>query len=129
MVGGVRNKAREVAALLELPRGVFGTVGLAVGYARRVNDIKPRLPQRTILHVDRYSTEHLEDGVARYDGIMAASGIYEGRRVHVDGVTPDPHQDAGHYGWAEHTGRRLQRGNASRKDLGPFLRDWGFVLE
>jgi nitroreductase len=129
MVGGVRNQARDVAALLELPEGVYGVVGLAVGYARQVNGIKPRLPSNVVVHVDRYSTEHLADGVTHYDGVMAATGIYDGRRVAIEGVTPEPGSDVGHYGWAEHTARRLARGNARRSDLGPFLRDCGFVLE
>jgi nitroreductase len=129
MVGGVRNKAREVAQLLELPPGVFGTIGLAVGYPQRINNVKPRLAPEVVIHTDRYSTERYEEGVAAYDAVMAATGIYEGRRVRVEGVTPDPQQDTGHYGWAEHTGRRLQRGNAGRRATGAFLRDWGFVLD
>ncbi len=129
MVGGVRNRPREVAQLLELPHGVFGTIGLAVGYARRVNSVKPRLPQSVVVHTDRYSTAHLEEGVAAYDATMAATGIYEGRRVRVPGVTPEPEADVAHYGWAEHTARRLQRGNAARQGMGAFLRDWGFVID
>jgi nitroreductase len=129
MVGGVRNQARDVAALLELPAGVYGVVGLAVGYPREVNGVKPRLPPNVVIHVDRYSCERLAEGVAHYDGVMAATGIYDGRRVTIEGVTPDPACDTGHSGWAEHTPRRLARGNARRSDLGPFLRDCGFVLE
>ncbi len=129
MVGGVRNKAREVAQLLGLPPGVFGTIGLAVGYAARINNVKPRLPPDVVVHTDRYSTGRCEEGVARYDAVMAASGIYDGRRVKVEGLTPDAGQDTGPYGWAEHTGRRLQRGNVSRKAMGEFLRDWGYVLD
>jgi FMN reductase [NAD(P)H] len=129
MVGGVRNQARDVSALFELPRGVYGVVGLAVGYAKQANETKPRLPSEVVVHVDRYTTAHLADGVTEYDGVMAATGIYDGRRVAIDGVTPDPQSDIAHYGWAEHTARRLARGNARRKDLGPFLRDCGFVLE
>jgi nitroreductase len=129
MVGGVRNRARDVGNLLALPPGVFGTIGLAVGYPRRLNDLKPRLPQNVVVHTDRYSAEHFDEGIARYDAAMAKTGIYDGRRVQVADVTPPPEQDTAHYGWAEHTGRRLQRGNASRRDLGCFLKDQGFVLE
>jgi nitroreductase len=129
MVGGVRNQARDVAALFELPKGVYGTVGLAVGYAKHVNNLKPRLPTKVVIHVDRYSTTHLADGVEQYDRLMAATDIYDGRRVAIEGVTPDRQTDTGHYGWAEHTARRLARGNARRSDLGPFLKDCGFVLE
>lgn len=128
MVGGVRNRARDVANLLELPSGVFGNVGLAVGYPRRLNNLKPRLPQSVMIHTDCYSTEGFEAGIAQYDAVMAKTDIYHGRRVQVANVTPPPGQDTGHYGWAEHTGRRLQRGNATRHALGPSLADQGFVL-
>jgi nitroreductase len=129
MVGGVRNRARDVATLFELPAGVYGVVGLAIGHPKRVNPIKPRLPANVVIHRDRYETASLEEAIARYDAVMASTGIYEGRRVRVDGVTPQPADDVEPYGWAEHTARRLARGNAGRADLGPFLRDCGFVLE
>jgi FMN reductase [NAD(P)H] len=129
MVGGVRNRARDVGKLLALPTGVFGTVGLAVGYPRRVSDLKPRLPQKVVIHTDRYSVEHFEDGIAEYDATMAKTSVYDGRRVQVANVTPPREQDTEHYGWAEHTGRRLQRGNAARHDMGSYLKDQGFVLE
>jgi nitroreductase len=129
MVGGVRNRARDVGELLALPPGVFGTVGLAIGYPGRVNDLKPRLPQSVMIHTDRYSTEHFEDGIRQYDATMAKTTVYHGRRVQVANVTPPPAHDTGHYGWAEHTGRRLQRGNAARRDMGDYLKDQGFVLE
>lgn len=129
MVGGVRNRARDVASLFELPKGVYGTIGLAVGYAKQVNNVKARLPANVVAHVDRYSTTHLADGVAQYDRMMAATSIYEGRRVAIPGVTPEPTSDTACYGWVEHTARRLARGNARRSDLGPFLQDCGFVLE
>lgn len=129
MVGGVRNRAREVARLLELPAGVFGTVGLAVGYPRSLNALKPRLSTRVMIHTDRYSTENFDEAIDRYDATMAKTGIYDGRRVQVPNVTPPPEDDTGHYGWAEHTGRRLHRGNGSRHDVGPFLEDQGFELE
>lgn len=129
MVGGVRNRARDVAKLLELPAGVFGSVGLAIGYPRRLNELKPRLATTAMIHTDRYSAEQFVEAIDRYDETMAKTGIYDGRRVQVPNVTPPPEQDVGHYGWAEHTGRRLHRGNRARHDVGPFLEDQGFVLE
>jgi FMN reductase [NAD(P)H] len=129
MVGGVRNRARDVGKVLGLPLGVFGSVGLAVGYPRVLNNLKPRLPQNVVIHTDRYSAEHFDESIGQYDTAMAKTGIYEARRVQVANVTPPPEQDTGHYGWAEHTGRRLQRGNGSRRDVGTFLTEQGFVLE
>lgn len=129
MVGGVRNKPLDMARLLELPQGVYACVGLAVGYPARVNAVKPRLPPEVVLHSDRYSTSNHEEGMARYDKTMEATGIYENRRVRVAGVTPDPSQDVAPYGWIEHTARRLARGNQGRRTMGAFLRAQGFELE
>lgn len=130
MVGAIRNRAREVAELLELPPGVFATVGLAVGYpAKPRGAVRPRLPQAIVAHEERYSLEKLEDGLAAYDERMAGTGAYEGRRVRIEGVTPNPEQDTAYYSWLEHTARRMARGNEFRRDLAPFLREHGFVLE
>lgn len=129
MVGAIRNRAREVTELLELPPNVFATVGLAVGYPARRNQVKPRLPQSVVLHDEKYSTAGLEPGVQAYDAVMAQTDIYRGRRVRVPGVTPDPEQDTGPYSWAEHTARRMARGNDLRRGLAQFLRERGFVLD
>ncbi|PYI50850.1 nitroreductase family protein [Paenibacillus flagellatus] len=129
MVGAIRNRAQEVAELLRLPRGVFATTGLAVGYPSRPNSVKPRLPQSVVVHHETYSTERMDRGIAEYDERMARSDIYKGRRVRIPGVTPEPEQDTGHYGWAEHTARRMARGNEFRRGLAPFLREHGFVLD
>lgn len=129
MVGAIRNRAREVAELLELPHGVFATAGLAVGYPSRPSGVKPRLPQSVVVHREKYSADSMEEGIAAYDERMAKTDIYKGRRVRIPGVTPEPEQDTGPYGWAEHTARRMARGNEFRRGLAPFLKEHGFVLE
>jgi FMN reductase [NAD(P)H] len=129
MVGAIRNRAREVAELLELPHGVFATAGLAVGYPSRQVSVKPRLPQSVVVHQEKYSTAAMEEGIAEYDERMAQSGIYEGRRVRILGVTPEAELDTGHYGWVEHTARRMARGNDFRRDLATFLLEHGFTLK
>ncbi len=129
MVGAIRNRPRDVAEYLGLPKGVFATIGLAVGYPADRNEVKPRLPQRAIWHRERYSAESLEEAAMEYDERMAKTSIYEGRRVVVDDVTPAPEDDTDHYGWIEHTARRMARGNYLRRDLADFLRSHGFVLD
>lgn len=129
MVGAIRNRPREVAAYLDLPKGVFATIGLAIGHPTDRNEVKPRLPQRAVWHRERYSMEPLEGAVSEYDERMAQTSIYKGRRVPVEGVTPAPEDDSGHYGWMEHTARRMARGNYLRRDLAAFLRSHGFVLD
>ncbi len=129
MVGAIRNRAREVAEFLELPKGVFATAGLAVGYPTREVSVKPRLPQSVVVHQEKYATEAMEAGIAEYDARMAQTSIYQGRRINIPGVTPEPEQDTGHYGWVEHTARRMTRGNDFRRDLAPFLKEHGFTLK
>jgi len=128
-VGSIRDNPGQVSDLLELPPGCFATVGLAVGYPTRQNEVKPRLPQSVVWHRERYSTEHLESGVAAYDARMMQTRIYKNRRVEIPGVTPEPDQDIGPYGWAEHTARRMAKGNHLRRGMGGFLREKGFSLD
>lgn len=129
MIGGIRNKPREVAELLELPSGVMAMIGLVIGYPRKKNPVKPRLPQHVILHEETYATETLSEGVAAYDATMAKTNIYSGRRVQVPGITPDPEADTGPYGWSEHTARRMARRSETRRGLAQFMKEQGFSLD
>lgn len=129
MVGAIRNKPREVAELLGLPKGVYATIGLAIGYPAQNPEVRPRLPQSVVVHEDRYSTVHFERELDAYDRRMAQTDTYRGRRVHIPNVTPEPEQDTGHYGWMEHTARRMARGNEFRRNLAQFLTEHGFVLK
>lgn len=127
MVGAIRNQAREVAKLLQLPKLCYATVGLAIGYPAKEVKVKPRLPQEVVVHREVYSSEHLETSIQAYDEMMAKTSIYEGRRIQIPNVTPTP--DNGKYGWIEHTARRMAKGNDFRRDLAPFLTDHGFTLK
>lgn len=68
-VGAVRNHPREIAAELHLPRRVFPVFGLAVGRADpdEPAGIKPRLPQGSVLHHERYDADSSDAGAARYE--------------------------------------------------------------
>lgn len=126
MLGNVRNDPQGVSDLLALPRHVYASVGLAIGYSRGDFGLKPRLPRRVIVSRNRYGdgAAHLAADLAAYDVAMRGSGAYAGRREPLNDVppgTPDPVADEA-YGWCEHTARRL--GGASqiqRRGLGPFL--------
>lgn len=56
-IGAMRNDPVRVATLLELPERAFVVFGLCVGYATETaqGEVKPRLPQATVLHHDRYT--------------------------------------------------------------------------
>ena len=55
-IGAMRNDPARVAELLGLPPKAFVVFGLCVGYADPAskNEVKPRLPQSTVLHHERY---------------------------------------------------------------------------
>jgi len=72
-VGAMRNHPEEVAAELGLPPHTFAVFGLAVGVpdpGERAG-VKPRLPQRAVLHHETYSVADADD-VEAYDGRLAA---------------------------------------------------------
>ncbi|WP_122049046.1 nitroreductase family protein [Asaia bogorensis] len=68
-IGGLRNHPLEVAKELDLPKGCVGLFGLCVGYEdeTRPASIKPRLPQRAVLHRDRYDTTQEAEAIASFD--------------------------------------------------------------
>jgi len=127
MVGAIRNQAEAVAQYLNLPPNVFATVGLAIGYSASTTDVKPRLPKNVVVHRESYNNSNIEEGLVSYDEKMAKTNIYDNRRIQIPGVTPEI--DNGHYGWIEHTARRMARGNDFRRNLAPFLEKHGFTLK
>jgi nitroreductase len=132
MVGDIRRQHQEVATLLELPHYVFASVGLCIGYAATDSVLKPRLPTKVVLHHERYSTTHLEEGLAEYDQTMIERGMYR-KRFPLDLVDPAAEEQytAETYGWAEHTARRVaELSHEGRKRVfAKFLRARGFPCE
>lgn len=55
-IGAMRNDPAKVHELLGLPPKAFVVFGLCVGYPdpKSKNEVKPRLPQSTVLHHERY---------------------------------------------------------------------------
>lgn len=72
-VGAIRNKPEQVAAELGLPPRVMPVFGLAVGYPDPavVNGVKPRLPQRAVLHHEQYDERPQPEAVLHYDAQMS----------------------------------------------------------
>jgi FMN reductase [NAD(P)H] len=130
-VGSVRNHPAEMAEELGLPDGVFALAGLSIGFEREGvrRGIKPRLPEQVTVHAERYSTDHLEEGLAAYDNEMIGRRTYDGRRVSMAG---EPERSGIEYGWCEHSARRCTRpetiaASASlRENLRTVLEQRGF---
>lgn len=71
-IGAMRNDPLRVARLLGLPAGTVGVFGLCVGYPAegQAGEVKPRLPQATVLHRERYGREDDPELRAAYDREM-----------------------------------------------------------
>ncbi|MBO1076537.1 NADPH-dependent oxidoreductase [Roseomonas marmotae] len=80
-IGALRNRPEEVAQELGLPPGAVALFGLCVGYAdpqAPAPQIKPRLPQSTILHQERYNTAREQEAVESYDATLTAFSLSQG---------------------------------------------------
>jgi len=119
----VRDHARALAGLLELPRWVFPVAGLTVGYPAKSGQISLRLPPSVTVHTDRYDDRGFEDALADYD-----------RRREAARPTPrEKQREAKRFGvvepysWSEDKAR--QYAVPHRVDFGAFVREQGFALE
>lgn len=72
-IGALRNDPERVAAELELPPHVMPVFGLCVGYedTTQASDIKPRLPQASILFHERYAPQAELEHVQGYDRALS----------------------------------------------------------
>ena len=73
-IGAMRNDPVRVAELLGLPPQAFVVFGLCVGYAadsKAAGEVKPRLPQSTVLHRERYDATHEAARRTTYDVEMS----------------------------------------------------------
>lgn len=71
-IGGIRNRPKEMIELLGLPPLTFPLVGLVAGHPASPSEQKPRLPQASFRHDERYHAERLPALVEEYDQTMAA---------------------------------------------------------
>ncbi|WP_347557430.1 NADPH-dependent oxidoreductase [Robbsia sp. KACC 23696] len=67
-IGALRNDPARVAALLGLPAGAWAVAGLVIGHPDPTvaTAVKPRLPQRAVLHRERYHTDQ-QAAIADHD--------------------------------------------------------------
>ncbi len=68
-IGGLRNNAEKVDALLELPQGSAVLFGMCLGHPDQSPEIKPRLPAHIIVHENQYEPLNLGD-IQQYDQTM-----------------------------------------------------------
>ena len=70
----MRNHPEAVAAELGLPPHVMALFGMCVGYPDPAlpTDVKPRLPQRAVLHREQYSAAAQSEAFSQYDRTIRA---------------------------------------------------------
>lgn len=73
-IGALRNNPEEVARILKLPPNVVAAFGMCVGKAdpARPAHVKPRLPQRVVLHREHYDTSLPQEALDSYDTTLSA---------------------------------------------------------
>lgn len=83
-IGGMRNQPEAVAELLALPAGVVAVFGLCVGTPDPAQPaaVKPRPPQRVVVHHETYGLEAQDEGIAAYDAAMARFYTEQQMKVH-----------------------------------------------
>jgi nitroreductase/FMN reductase [NAD(P)H] len=99
-ISAIRDHARAVTDILELPAHVFPVAGMTVGWPDGPAVIAPRLPLDVTLHRDRFDETGVRERIEAYD-----------RR-----------RD----GWSEKKAR--QYAVPHRADFGAYVRDQGFDL-
>ena len=119
----IRNHCEKVAALLELPSGVFPVAGLCVGYPSTPGKVSMRLPMSVTVHVDCYDDSALPAEIDAYDR----------RRALREPTAPEKQRrrkmwgEADFYGWSEDKAR--QYSVPERENFGTFIRGHGFSLK
>ncbi len=120
-ISAVRNEARAVADLLDLPDHVFPFAGLAIGYPAHAPQIAKRLPLGVTVHTDHYNEANLHEDVAAYDADRAANQPYGNQRFPEIFGKSDP------YTWSEDKVRQYSQ--PERANFGAYIRSIGFKLD
>jgi nitroreductase/FMN reductase [NAD(P)H] len=117
----IRDHARVISDMLELPAKVIPVAGMCVGWPAEEGGITPRLSLDVTVHEERFTEKDLAGKIDAYDRRRAATRPYRGQR------------DTGRfgrsesYGWSEDKAR--QYAVPLRADFGAFVRARNFNLD
>jgi FMN reductase [NAD(P)H] len=117
----IRDHARVVGELLELPEKVIPVAGMCVGWPAEPGAISPRLSLATTVHEERFAEGDLAQQIDAYDSRRAATRPYRNQR------DVKRFGRADFYGWSEDKAR--QYAVPQRADFGAFVREQGFHLD
>jgi nitroreductase len=70
IIGLVRYKSEEVAALFNLPDYTYPVFGIALGVPNQQHDVKPRLPLNQVVFEEEYQEQQVE-AILDYDQVQA----------------------------------------------------------
>ncbi|WCK68901.1 NADPH-dependent oxidoreductase [Agrobacterium tumefaciens] len=116
-VGGIRNRPEDVSRELNLPAETVAVFGLTVGYPdpNVKTDVKPRLPQSSILFHETYS-DAARDDLDSYDAVLK---------------TFQEKQGLPQNGWTAPIAQRVKDTDAlkGRAELSQTLRRLGFGIK
>jgi nitroreductase len=117
-IGAIRNDPITVARELNLPDQVFPVFGLTVGFpdSSIKTDVKPRLPQTTVLHREQYRDNPGKEELTGYDQILRAF-------QKIQSMAP--------IDWSEQAARRIATKESlkNRDKLSAILKSFGFQLK
>jgi nitroreductase len=117
----IRDHARAIADLLQLPEKVVPLAGMCVGWPAEEGVLSPRLPLSATVHEERFNESDLAAQVDAYDRRRAATRPYRAQR------DPGRFGHADFYGWSEDKAR--QYAVPQRANFGAFVRAQGFHLD
>jgi len=120
-ISEIRNHAKQIDGMLQLPEQVIPFAGLCLGWPAAEDTISPRLPLTMTVHRDRYSEPPLDAALRDYDGRRETLQPYEKQ------YQPERWGIAQTYGWSEQKAR--QYAVPQRVDFGAYVRSKGFSLE
>ncbi len=116
----IRDHARRITSLLDLPPRVVPLAGMCVGWPAERAHVSARLPIACTLHQDRYDEGDLAARIDAYDRRRAAIHPHKPR-------DPARWGAVDFYGWSEDKAR--QYGVPQRADFGAYVRKQGFRLD
>lgn len=117
-IGAARNKPRELAELLHLPKHTIAVFGMTVGVPQDdlKTTVKPRLPQPGLLHYETYSEEHWDEEIQAYNRTM--DKFYQEQGLE------------NHQSWSKSSAKRVATADAltGRDVLRQIIEERGFKL-
>lgn len=117
----IRDHARIISEMLELPAKVVPVAGMCVGWPAEEGGITPRLSLDVTVHEERFTENGLAGKIDAYDRRRAATRPYRNQR------DTERFGRSESYGWSEDKAR--QYAVPLRADFGAFVRAKNFNLD